>query len=196
LVHVLGPAHLALQLGLVSPVSVECVSKEPLNRWVWPWRAHTVFEFPALAGMPPGAARAGEWIGVRRLEGLDGHGVARRRGLAASRVPVGRLQAPAADDPSRGQSPAGLDTRLQGGTPGVSQFSIASKYIEWLALGTVAQHVPGKLLWDARNMRFSNSQEANKYVKPFARKGWEMKLWPRRWILEQWIRHRRRNAQW
>ena len=53
LVHIMGPAHLALQLGAVFPTSVECVSKEPLNRWLWPWRAHTVFEFPARPGMPP-----------------------------------------------------------------------------------------------------------------------------------------------
>jgi hypothetical protein len=35
---------------------------------------------------------------------------------------------------------------------------------------------PGKLLWDAKNMRFTNNAEANKYLKPYIRKGWEMKL--------------------
>jgi hypothetical protein len=64
----------------------------------------------------------------------------------------------------------------KGGAPGVSEFSVASKYIEWLALGAVAVRVPGKLLWDARNMRFTNNEEANKLLKPFIRKGWEMKL--------------------
>jgi hypothetical protein len=32
------------------------------------------------------------------------------------------------------------------------------------------------LLWDAKTMRFSNNGEANKYLTPFVRKGWEMKL--------------------
>ena len=64
----------------------------------------------------------------------------------------------------------------KGGAPGVSEFSVASKYIEWLALGAVAVRVPGKLLWDAKNMRFTNNEEANKLLKPFIRKGWEMKL--------------------
>src|ERR1039458_8428412 len=64
----------------------------------------------------------------------------------------------------------------KGGQAGCSNFEIAVPYIEWLALGAVAVRVPGKLLWDARNMRFTNNEEANKLLKPFIRKGWEMKL--------------------
>jgi hypothetical protein len=64
----------------------------------------------------------------------------------------------------------------KGGAPGVSQFSVAAKYIEWLVLGTIALRVPGKLLWDAKNMRFTNNQEANKYLRPYIRKGWEFKV--------------------
>ena len=64
----------------------------------------------------------------------------------------------------------------KGGAPGVSEFAVASKYIEWLVLGAVALRVPGKLLWDAKNMRFTNNEEANKYLKPYLRKGWELKL--------------------
>jgi hypothetical protein len=36
--------------------------------------------------------------------------------------------------------------------------------------------VPGKLAWDSRNLRFTNNREANNYVKPRVRKGWELKL--------------------
>ena len=37
--------------------------------------------------------------------------------------------------------------------------------------------VPGKKLeWDSKNMRFTNSEEANKYVKSAFREGWELKL--------------------
>jgi hypothetical protein len=64
----------------------------------------------------------------------------------------------------------------KGGAPGVSEFGVASKYIEWLALGAIAVRVPGKLMWDAKSMRFTNSEEANKHLKPFLRKGWELKL--------------------
>ncbi|MEO8591838.1 MAG: Gfo/Idh/MocA family oxidoreductase [Candidatus Solibacter sp.] len=64
----------------------------------------------------------------------------------------------------------------KGGQPGCSNFDIAVPYIEWLILGAVALHVPNtKLVWDAKNMRFNN-EEANKYLRPFVRKGWELKL--------------------
>lgn len=53
LVHNLGPAHLALQLDKAAPTSVECVFVEGKSDWVWPLRAHIVFEFPARANMPP-----------------------------------------------------------------------------------------------------------------------------------------------
>ena len=64
----------------------------------------------------------------------------------------------------------------KGGTPGVSDFAVATKYIEWLSLGAIALRVPGKLMWDANKRRFSNSEEANRYVRPFLRKGWELKV--------------------
>ncbi|MCL5746443.1 MAG: gfo/Idh/MocA family oxidoreductase, partial [Acidobacteria bacterium] len=65
----------------------------------------------------------------------------------------------------------------KGGAPGCSNFDIAVPYIEWLVLGAVALRVPNKkLLWDAKNMQFSNCPEANQYLRPNMRKGWEMKL--------------------
>jgi hypothetical protein len=64
----------------------------------------------------------------------------------------------------------------KGGDPGCSDFSISAPYAEWLALAAIALHVPGKLEWDAKNMRFTNNADANKFVRPTLRKGWEMKL--------------------
>ena len=64
----------------------------------------------------------------------------------------------------------------KGGEPSCSDFSIAAPYAEWLALTAIALHVPGKLDWDPKAMRFTNNAEANKFVKPVFRKGWELKL--------------------
>jgi hypothetical protein len=64
----------------------------------------------------------------------------------------------------------------KGGAPAVSDFAVATKYIEWLALGTIALRVPGKLMWDSNKRRFSNSEEANRLLKPFLRKGWDLKV--------------------
>jgi len=64
----------------------------------------------------------------------------------------------------------------KGGDPSCSDFSITAPFAEWLALAIIAMRVPGKLEWDSKNLRFTNSAEANKLVKPEFRKGWELKL--------------------
>jgi hypothetical protein len=64
----------------------------------------------------------------------------------------------------------------KGGAPACSNFSIAAPYTEWLVLGSAAVHFDGKLLWDNAKGEFSNNREANKWVKPVYRKGWEVKI--------------------
>jgi len=286
LVHNLGPAHLALQLDKASPTSVECVTVEGKNQWVWPLRAHIVYEFPARANMPPvtihgyqnmrgdfqdpegmqegerlfpqmnnlaekGRPFVGSGDGTMLIAdqlSVDGQ-PASRAGRGGARGPgaipggPGRMPAGAPGAAGRGGPPFGaggmagrggnVDPKLRapgngsvfvgskgymattsrgegvwllpasrwaeyrlppqllqrginhqqdwvrackGGAAGVSEFGVASKYIEWLALGAVALHVPGKLMWDAAKMRFTNSEAANKLLRPFIRKGWEIKL--------------------
>ncbi len=64
----------------------------------------------------------------------------------------------------------------KGGDPGCSDFSITGPYAEWLALAAIAFRVSGKLDWDSKNLRFTNSAEASRFVKPVFRPGREMKL--------------------
>jgi predicted dehydrogenase len=64
----------------------------------------------------------------------------------------------------------------KGGDPSCADFSITAPYAEWLSLISIAYRVPGRLDWDSKALRFTNSAEANKYVRPVTRKGWEMKL--------------------
>jgi hypothetical protein len=64
----------------------------------------------------------------------------------------------------------------KGGESSCSDFSITAPYAEWLALVAIALHVPGKLEWDAKDLRFTNSPEANRLVRPVFRKGAELKL--------------------
>ena len=273
LVHNLGPAHLALRLDQASPLSVECVTVEGKNQWLWPIRTHIVFEFPARGNMPPvtihayqnmrgdfqnppgmaendrlfppmnnladkGRPFVGSGAGTMLVGPqltVDGKPASQagRGGGPAPGGAGGRSGAPGgaagrggpggmAGDPalrapgngavfvgskgymatvSRGEGvwllPASrwaeykLPPQLlqrginhqqdwiracKGGAPGVSEFSVATKYIEWLALGVIALRVPGKLMWDSKSMRFTNSEEANKYLKPFVRRGWELKV--------------------
>ena len=64
----------------------------------------------------------------------------------------------------------------KGGDPSCSDFSVAVPYAEWLALAAIAFRVEGKLNYDAKTMRFTNNEEANKYLRPVTRKGWELKV--------------------
>jgi len=62
----------------------------------------------------------------------------------------------------------------KGGEPACSNFEVAAPFVEWMLLGVIALRVEGKLEWDAAKMRFSNSAEANRYLKPSFRKGWSL----------------------
>ena len=64
----------------------------------------------------------------------------------------------------------------KGGAPASSHFGVAGKYTEWLLLGVAAVHYEGKLLWDAEKGEITNVPEANQWVKPAYRKGWELSL--------------------
>jgi hypothetical protein len=64
----------------------------------------------------------------------------------------------------------------KGGPMCCSDFSIGGPYVEWLLLGTSAWRFPHeKLLWDGPNLRFTNNDKANEFLKPQFRKGWELK---------------------
>lgn len=60
----------------------------------------------------------------------------------------------------------------KGGDAASSNFNNAVPFVEWMLLGVIALRVEGKLEWDAVRGRFSNSPEANKFLKPAFRKGW------------------------
>jgi hypothetical protein len=60
----------------------------------------------------------------------------------------------------------------KGGDPACSNFNVAAPFVEWMLLGVIALRVEGKLEYDPVKMRFTNNNEANKYLKPYIRKGW------------------------
>jgi predicted dehydrogenase len=56
-----------------------------------------------------------------------------------------------------------------------SDFSYGGPLTEIAMLGVIALKMPGtKLEWDAPNMRFTNSEEANRHVSPPYRQGWSL----------------------
>jgi predicted dehydrogenase len=67
-------------------------------------------------------------------------------------------------------------TSLKGGPKSLSNFANSAPYAEWMLLGTISWRFPNeKLLWDGQNLKFTNNEKANEFVKPYMRKGWELK---------------------
>jgi hypothetical protein len=64
----------------------------------------------------------------------------------------------------------------KGGAASCSNFSIGAPFTEWLILGAAAVHYDGKLTWDNEKGEISNNPEANRWVKPTFREGWELRL--------------------
>ena len=62
------------------------------------------------------------------------------------------------------------------GRPACSNFAdYSGQLAEIVLLGVAAQRVPGKkLLWDGEKLRFTNSEEANKYLHTTYRDGWSL----------------------
>jgi predicted dehydrogenase len=60
----------------------------------------------------------------------------------------------------------------KGGDPACSNFNVAVPFVEWMLLGVIALRVEGKIEYDPVKMRITNNVEANKYLKPYIRKGW------------------------
>jgi hypothetical protein len=62
----------------------------------------------------------------------------------------------------------------KGGDPACSNFSVSAPFTEWVTLGVLALRFEGKLEWDSEKMHITNNAEANKYIKPKFRKGWNL----------------------
>ena len=62
----------------------------------------------------------------------------------------------------------------KGGDPACSNFSVAGPFTEIVQLASLASHFEGKLEWNSEKMKVTNRPEANEYVKPAYRKGWEI----------------------
>ena len=113
------------------------------------------------------------------LIGTKGMLATRERGEGVWLLPAARWAEYTLPAPLLTRSPGHMEDWIRackGGEPSCSDFSVTAPFGEWLALAVIAWRVPGKLEWDSANMRFPNSAEATRLVKPEMRKGWELKL--------------------
>jgi predicted dehydrogenase len=200
-IHMLGPANWGLQLG--SPTSVQCTAVDEVNPVTYPHYA-CVFEFPARpnkhvkAGKmpplklywyegkfaktfkPPANLTEADLKGFNELfVGTKSCMATGGRGESVRMVPEAKMKDWQKPAEVIKRSPGHFKDWIEsckGGTPACSNFGISGLYTEWMLLGAISWRFPNeKLLWDGKKLRFTNNEKANEFIKPYMRKGWELK---------------------
>jgi predicted dehydrogenase len=201
-IHQLGPANWALGLGETYPTSVECQAVQGANpvtypsyscKIQWPERPS---KYVKSGKMPPvdvywyeGSVaknfKTPEGLTPEDMKGINEVFIGSKgllgtmaRGESYTLLPrskqVGHPRPPEVIKRSPGHFQDWLRA-VKGGEPACSNFTIAGPYTEWMLLGAISWRFPNeKLLWDGKNLRFTNNEKANAFVKPNFRKGWEL----------------------
>jgi hypothetical protein len=192
--HSFDPVFRALQLG--PPTSVEASSTR-VNEETYPLASIVSYHFPARGASPPvklvwydGGLRPArpEELEPGRELGPTGALILGDQGKLLSHerkwqlIPQSRMN-------DFGDPPQKLPRSIghyqewiqacKGGAPGGSNFDWAGPLTETVLLGNVALRLQmreemtrKRLLWDSASMRFTNSDEANKFLRRDYRQGW------------------------
>ena len=197
--HVLDPVFSALKLKY--PTSVEaCATK--VNTETFPLASIVRYEFPAREGMP--AVKVNWYDGGMkppRPEALESN---RKLNQASSNVlfigtngvlrcgeygdnpqllPYSRMREFAKNKPPKKLKR--IKTSHEGnwieacktGGQATSHFDYAGPFTEAVVMGNLAiRNLDKKLLWDGDNMRVTNNEKANEYVRPKYRDGWSLEM--------------------
>jgi predicted dehydrogenase len=191
--HILGAPNMALMLH--APTSVECIRQEGTSQFTFPKKSVIRFDFAARGSMPavklfwydggwlperPSEVPADELLGEGENGSLfigdKGLLTTGTYGLKTRLLPGSRMKDYTLPPKLLTRSPGHCRDWIRackGGEPACSDFRIAGPFTEWILLGVIALRVGGKLEWDAQRMRFTNSKEANRYLKPQIRSGWK-----------------------
>jgi predicted dehydrogenase len=182
------------------PLSVQASSTR-VNNETYPLASMVTYEFPARGEMPPlklvwydGNLRPPRPPELEEDQemGDNGHLLIGDKGKILSLRGQGRRGfqlIPQKRAKEYGDPPKKLPRSIghhkewieacKGGQPAGSNFDWAGPLTEAVLLGNVALHpelreelTMKKLLWDGANMRFTNSDDANKFLKTDYRKGW------------------------
>ncbi len=196
--HIIDPGYWALKLG--SPSSVEVVSQEGCNeetapvkqiiRWHFPQRGEmcpvTVYwydggiKYPWPEGVPrdeelgdPGGKQGGLFYGDKGPMTV-GHHVEDPRLLPKEKMRDYGIPPETIPRVPDGNHFQNWIRACKGGPAACSNFDYASQLTEMVLLGVIAGRVPGKLEWNRKEMRFTNSDQANRYLRRAYRKGWTL----------------------
>ena len=194
--HSFDPVFRALKLG--APSSVEASSTR-VNEETYPLASTVTYQFPARGELPPvklvwydGGIRPSrpEELEEGREMGATGALLIGDKGKIISQRMQWRI-IPESKMKQYGAPPRKLERSIghyeewaeacKGGKRGGSNFDWAGPLAEAVLLGNVAlrlrmrEEMTGKkLLWDGPNLRFTNSEEANKFLRREYRTGWTL----------------------
>ncbi len=191
--HIMGPANWALKLK--SPTSVQCLSVDGLDDINWSDNDVIKWEFPAREDMPPVSIywhHGGSGLPVppdltrndigrynEIFYGSKGYLGTAGRGESLGLIPDSKRIGFVAPERVLPRSPGHYLEWIQAmktKKPSSSDFSIAGLWAEWITLGHIALRFPGeKLMWDPENLKITNNDKANEYIRPTYRKEWELK---------------------
>jgi predicted dehydrogenase len=196
--HSLDPVFRALKLG--APTSVQASSSR-VNEETYPLASMVTYQFPARGDMPPvklvwydGGLRPPrpDELEDDQEMGSNGHLFIGDKGKILSlrtQARRGYELIPASRAKEYGDPPKKLERSIghykewieacKGGKPAGSNFSWAGPLTEAVLLGNVALRLQlreeltmKKLLWDSAQMRFTNCDDANKFIRQQYREGW------------------------
>jgi len=192
--HIIDSPFWALKLG--QPINVEASSTK-VNSETYPLASTVHYQFGARHGMPPvkltwydggirppqpedmePGRRMGSDNGGVLFVGEKGKLVCGCYGNSPRLIPEAKMAAynrpPKTIPRVKGHHKDWVQA-CKGGKPACSNFDYAGPLTETVLLGNLAIRNPGKkLCWDGPNMRFTNNDEANKYIHRKYRQGWTL----------------------
>jgi len=197
--HILDPVFWALRLDEVDTIEVEATTTHfdpEIIRETYPVASIVRYKFPARGNMPPlkltwsdGRLRPPRPDDMEINRKFDGEGALLigengnimhgSHGAGALRiVPESKMKAyelPAKTLPRSQGHYQDWILACKGGKPASSDFNYGGSLTEMILLGVLAvRNQNRKLIWDVKNMRITNDEEANKYVNPPYREGWTL----------------------
>jgi predicted dehydrogenase len=194
--HSFDPVFRALKLG--QPLTVEASSTR-VNEETYPLASMVTYHFPQRGEFPPvklvwydGGMRPArpEQLEPGRKMGATGTMLVGDKGIIMSEEGRFRL-IPESREKEYGDPPKKLKRSIghykewieacKGGEPGGSNFDWAGPLTEVVLLGNIALRLKmreelttKRLNWDAANMKFTNSETANQFLKTAYRNGWKL----------------------
>jgi predicted dehydrogenase len=193
-VHTMDPVVWALNLGQPTRVNatVTGVSDE-----MHPVASMVQFEFEARKNMPPvsvkwytgmrplhpagvpGNERIGDATGGILFKGSEGLLTCDTYGSNPRLLPAARMKdftPPAKTIPRVTDNSIEKDwlDSIRNGKKSCANFTYGGLVTEICAVGNIAKRVNGPVEWDGVNMKITNNEDANKYVRTKYREGWSL----------------------